>query len=90
MAMLLAEHADGRLERAAVQVFATDLDEEAIATAREGFYTESDVADVPEQRLERFFHREGRRLSRPPRTARDWCCSRITTSSRIRRSRTSI
>ena len=40
-------------------MFATDLDEDAIASAREGFYTESDVADLPEKRLERFFHREG-------------------------------
>ena len=59
VAMLLAEFAAGRSDLPSVQVFATDLDEEAIAAAREGFYTESDVADLPEKRLERFFHREG-------------------------------
>ena len=59
VAMLLAEFNDGRSDLPSVQVFATDLDEEAIASAREGFYTESDVADLPEKRLERFFHREG-------------------------------
>ena len=39
-------------------MFATDLDEQAIAIAREGFYTEADVADVSEERLQRFFQRE--------------------------------
>ena len=32
--------------------------EQAIATAREGFYTRSRVADVSEERLQRFFERE--------------------------------
>ena len=41
-----------------VQVFATDLDEAAIATAREGFYSDGDIADIPQERLDRFFHRE--------------------------------
>ena len=59
VAMLLAESVEGRSGVPGVQVFATDLDENAIAAAREGFYTEADVADLPEQRLERFFHREG-------------------------------
>jgi two-component system CheB/CheR fusion protein len=59
IAMLLGEYSDGMIEQPHIQVFATDLDEDAIATAREGFYTEADVVDVPEKRLERFFHREG-------------------------------
>ena len=41
-----------------IQVFATDLDEQAIAAAREAFYTNSDVADLSEERLQRFFVRE--------------------------------
>jgi two-component system, chemotaxis family, CheB/CheR fusion protein len=41
------------------QVFATDIDAEAIAVARAGLYTNSDVADVPPERLRRFFVREG-------------------------------
>jgi two-component system CheB/CheR fusion protein len=57
--MLLAEYSMGTIEPPHIQVFATDLDEDAIATARDGFYTDADVVDVPEQRLERFFHREG-------------------------------
>ena len=72
-----------------IQVFATDLDEQAIAVAREGFYTDAEVADVSHERLQRFFRRE-RRLSRPPRAARAGAVRASTTSSRIRRSRTSI
>jgi len=41
------------------QVFATDIDAEAIAVARAGLYTNSDVADVSPERLRRFFVREG-------------------------------
>ena len=59
IAMLLAEHADSCAEPPHIQVFATDLDENAIASAREGFYTDADVVDLEEKRLERFFHREG-------------------------------
>ncbi len=56
--MLLSEYLDGMIEPPHVQVFATDLDEDAIAAARDGFYTAADVVDVPEKRLERFFHHE--------------------------------
>ncbi len=56
--MLLSEYVDGMIEPPHVQVFATDLDEDAITSAREGFYTGADVVDVPEKRLERFFHHE--------------------------------
>lgn len=59
IAILLAEHSAGIIEPPNVQVFATDLDEDAIAEARDGFYTNADVVDVPEERLERFFYREG-------------------------------
>lgn len=38
-----------------IQIFATDIDEAAIATAREGFYTLNDAADVSPDRLRRFF-----------------------------------
>jgi two-component system CheB/CheR fusion protein len=58
LAMLLAEHADSAPERPAIQLFATDLDQRAIATAREGLYSVAEVVDVPEARLQRFFARE--------------------------------
>ena len=57
LAMLLIEAAAAAPEPPAVQVFATDIDEAAIAVAREGFYPNADVADVSEARLQRFFHR---------------------------------
>src|SRR5660398_157882 len=39
----------------AVQVFATDIDSEAIAAARAGLYPASIAADISPERLERFF-----------------------------------
>ena len=41
-----------------IQIFATDLDAEAIGRAREGFYSEGEVSDVSPERLRRFFLRE--------------------------------
>jgi two-component system CheB/CheR fusion protein len=58
VAMLLAEHASSAANPPSIQVFATDLDQHAIAAAREGLYTAAEVADVSEERLRRFFHRE--------------------------------
>jgi two-component system, chemotaxis family, CheB/CheR fusion protein len=58
IAMLLAEYLDRSVDRPNVQIFATDLDEHAIAAARDGCYTEADVADVDPARLDRFFIRE--------------------------------
>ena len=55
VAMLLREFTENLLNAPTVQVFATDLDEQAISTAREGFYTEADVADISPERLRRFF-----------------------------------
>ena len=55
--MLLAEQASSRLDQPLVQVFATDLDENAIATAHDGTYSDNEVSDIPEARLARFFHR---------------------------------
>jgi two-component system CheB/CheR fusion protein len=57
--MLLAEYGAGIMGPPHIQVFATDLDEDAISAAREGLYTEADVVDVPEKRLAHFFQREG-------------------------------
>jgi two-component system, chemotaxis family, CheB/CheR fusion protein len=58
IAMLLAEYAAKLEQFPAVQLFATDLDEVAIRTGREGLYPETIEADVPEERLKRFFSRE--------------------------------
>ena len=57
IAMLLLEHA-ARLESPpAIQVFATDLDDDVIRTARDGHYPDAIEADVSEERLRRFFTR---------------------------------
>jgi two-component system, chemotaxis family, CheB/CheR fusion protein len=59
IAILLLEEATRRDVRTEIQVFATDLDEQALAIAREGRYPTSISADVSEDRLRRFFAREG-------------------------------
>jgi two-component system CheB/CheR fusion protein len=44
LAMLCAERVLGTLDAPSVQIFATDIDETAIAIAREGFYTLNDAS----------------------------------------------
>ncbi len=58
IAMLLSEHAATLKGAPQLQVFATDLDEEAIREAREGMYAKAISADVSEERLCRFFMQE--------------------------------
>jgi two-component system CheB/CheR fusion protein len=55
VAILLHEHASRLAARPSIQVFATDLDAEAIATARAGLYPSTIEADVSPERLRRFF-----------------------------------
>ena len=59
LAILMLEEAERRQKRMPIQIFATDLDEGALATGREGRYTASIEADVSEDRLGRWFVREG-------------------------------
>ncbi|MDF7815255.1 CheR family methyltransferase [Hymenobacter sp. YC55] len=59
LAMLAAERTWGVLDAPKVQLFATDIDDAALTTAREGLYTLNDAADVSPERLLRFFTREG-------------------------------
>ena len=58
LAMLFAEQVLDGFNKPKVQIFATDIDELAIAHAREGFYTLNDVADVSPERLRAFFTEE--------------------------------
>jgi two-component system CheB/CheR fusion protein len=58
VAMLLLEYAGQLPTPPAIQIFATDIDEEAIRIARDGFYTETIQADVAPERLNRFFNKE--------------------------------
>ncbi|HYC60762.1 MAG TPA: CheR family methyltransferase, partial [Thermoanaerobaculia bacterium] len=55
MAILLADEATRIGSSAEIQIFATDLDEDAIARARNGYYTVAEAADVPPERLRRYF-----------------------------------
>ncbi|MET0637706.1 MAG: CheR family methyltransferase [Chitinophagaceae bacterium] len=59
IAMLLMEQLTGVPESPQVQIFATDIDDAAIAVAREGIYTLNDAADVSPERLNNFFIKEG-------------------------------
>ena len=60
IAMLLAEYAQTLPSPPSIQVFASDIDETAIQTARAGSYTFNDVADVSPEQLRRYFskHRD--------------------------------
>jgi len=65
LAMIFREALDATKPAAhyALQVFATDLDKEAIDQARKGFYPATIAADVAEGRLRRFFAQQGRGYS---------------------------
>jgi two-component system, chemotaxis family, CheB/CheR fusion protein len=58
VAMLLADQAALTTHPPAYQVFASDIDASAIATARTGTYPTSIVTDVPPSRLRQYFARE--------------------------------
>ena len=58
LAILLAEHQEVRKQSFNLQVFATDIDGRAIATARAGLYPASIAVDVSPERLARFFTAE--------------------------------
>ena len=55
LAILLREHMDGLMGAPKVQVFATDIDESAIATARLGRYPTTLLEGLSADRRERFF-----------------------------------
>jgi two-component system CheB/CheR fusion protein len=59
LAMLAAEEAARHADPPSVQIFATDIDEEALSEARAGRYPETIAADVSAARLDRFFIKEG-------------------------------
>jgi two-component system CheB/CheR fusion protein len=59
IAMLLAEYADTLPRPPVIQIFATDIDEDALAHGRNGLYPNTIAADVSQERLKRFFLMEG-------------------------------
>lgn len=58
LAILVCEQLALEQRTSKVQVFATDLDERAIAFGRSGSYSEAIVTDVPPSRLRQFFLKE--------------------------------
>ena len=58
LAILLVERQAAMKQGFKVQVFATDIDSQAIATARVGLYPASIAADISPERLARFFTAE--------------------------------
>ncbi len=72
LAIALTEFLGDRAPGAAVQIFATDIDDKAVDKARRGIYPESIVEDVSPQRLQRFFIKTtgGYQISK---TIRDMC-----------------
>ncbi len=58
VAILIQEQMDALHLECPVQIFATDIDEEAVQAARAGLYPESISEDVSDERLERFFNHE--------------------------------
>ena len=58
IAILLAERLEALKQSFTVQVFATDIDSQAIATARGGLYPASIAVDLAPERLARFFSAE--------------------------------
>jgi len=71
LVMLLREAIAAEKSNLKLQIFASDVDSDAVATAREGLYPESIAADVTPARLARFFSKEehGYRVSPELRAA---------------------
>lgn len=59
LAMVLAEHLGIEEFRSRVKVYATDVDEEALAVARQAIYTEKQLADLPDGYQEKYFEPTG-------------------------------
>ena len=60
LVMLFHEFMDKTHHTVKLQFFASDVDADAVASAREGLYPDTIAADVSPQRLARFFSKEGR------------------------------
>jgi len=72
LAMLVAEALRQASRELDVKIYATDIDEDALTTARAGLYRLDNVKDVPRELFERYFVPEGQ-LYRFQRDLRKWC-----------------
>jgi len=59
IAMLLIEKYSAAQKQLNLQIFATDIDETSLEVARQGLYPVSIAADIPPERLTRFFTQTG-------------------------------
>jgi two-component system, chemotaxis family, CheB/CheR fusion protein len=62
-AMLLADHLGEQAYLERVKIYATDVDEEALATARAAIYTQKQLESVPPDLRERYFERADQRMA---------------------------
>jgi two-component system CheB/CheR fusion protein len=72
VAILLAEHLGDRANEYLVKIYGTDIDEEALATARHAVYRLDQRKDIPPELVDRYFLRDGQ-LYRIRRDVRRWC-----------------
>lgn len=59
IAILLNELFENRHGNVDIQIFATDIDEDALAIARKGVYPEASLSDLPQHLVEKYFRRFG-------------------------------
>lgn len=71
LAILIQERLSELKQHYNVQIFATDIDGEAIATARRGLYPESILDGIPPERRHRFFREEESGVYRINKAIRD-------------------
>lgn len=71
IAMLLREQMESLKQEYRLQVFATDIDSNAIETARRGAYPDSIAVDVPEEYLRRFFTKQDNNTYEVTKAVRD-------------------
>jgi two-component system CheB/CheR fusion protein len=70
--MLLAEHLGDRAGEYLVKIYGTDVDEDALSTARHAVYRLEQLKEVPSELVDRYFARDGQ-LYRFRRELRRWC-----------------
>ena len=72
IAMLLSEHLGEAANNYSIKIYGTDIDEEALTTARHAVYRTEQLKDIPDRLVDRYFTRDGQ-LYRFRRDIRRWC-----------------
>jgi two-component system CheB/CheR fusion protein len=84
LAILVAEALGEELDQFTVQIFATDLDEDAVAFARRGLYSAASLAGVAPDLRARYFNLLDRDLPGPPGGARENRADRYATTYEVK------